>query len=126
MDELVRVILRILYYMFIFWIIELIFSGFRNRSSYNNRGQRTFDEGFEQEEGFSSRYDESSRSAPSQLEEAFKVLNLPTNASTKDIKKRYIELAKKYHPDKNPNDLEAQAQMTMINNAYDLIMEHRK
>jgi DnaJ-class molecular chaperone len=34
----------------------------------------------------------------------YKVLNLPRNASKKDIKKKYRELSMEFHPDKNRSD----------------------
>lgn len=37
----------------------------------------------------------------------YKVLDLDKNASEKDIKNAYRKLARKYHPDLNPNDEEA-------------------
>ena len=41
-------------------------------------------------------------------------------ASTKDIKKAYRKLAVKYHPDKNPDDPNAQAKFHDINDAYEV------
>ena len=34
----------------------------------------------------------------------YQALELQRNASAEDIKKAYRKLAKKYHPDANPND----------------------
>ncbi len=34
----------------------------------------------------------------------YNVLGLPTDSSPEDIKTRYLDLAKKYHPDAAPND----------------------
>lgn len=51
----------------------------------------------------------------------FAELGLNKNASSKEIKTAYRQLAKKYHPDKNPDDKEAAANFIRINNAYEEI-----
>jgi curved DNA-binding protein len=47
----------------------------------------------------------------------YKILGLPKNATTKDIKKAYRNLARKYHPDLNPNDKTSEKKFKEVNEA---------
>lgn len=51
----------------------------------------------------------------------YKVLGVPDGASEEECTKAYKKLAKKYHPDLNPNDRNAAKKMAEINAAYDQI-----
>lgn len=51
----------------------------------------------------------------------YEVLGVSRDASEEEIKKAYRALAKKYHPDLNPDDKEAEARMNEINAAYEQI-----
>lgn len=51
----------------------------------------------------------------------YKVLGVPDGASEEECTKAYKKLAKKYHPDLNPNDKTAAQKMAEINAAYDQI-----
>ncbi|MCE9538995.1 MAG: J domain-containing protein [Bacteroidetes bacterium] len=58
----------------------------------------------------------------------YKILGLKKDASVEDIKKAYRKLARKYHPDLNPNNKEANKQFQQINEANEVLSdpENRK
>ncbi len=51
----------------------------------------------------------------------YAVLGVPRNATDAEIKKAYRKLARKYHPDLNPDDANAEAKMRELNKAYDVL-----
>ncbi|WP_034886996.1 DnaJ C-terminal domain-containing protein [Gillisia sp. Hel_I_29] len=58
----------------------------------------------------------------------YKILELDKSATQADIKKAYRKLARKFHPDLNPNDKTAQAKFQQINEANEVLSdpENRK
>ena len=58
----------------------------------------------------------------------YKTLGVTKGASQSDIKKAYRKLARKYHPDVNPNDSEAERKFKQINEANEVLsnVENRK
>lgn len=58
----------------------------------------------------------------------YKILGLSKKASEKDIKKAYRKLARKYHPDLNPNDKTAEKKFKEVNEANEVLSnpENRK
>ncbi|QOP45992.1 J domain-containing protein [Sulfurimonas paralvinellae] len=53
------------------------------------------------------------------------LLGLREKSSIKEIKNRYKDLMKKWHPDKHPNDVDKATKMSMkINDAYKTILEY--
>lgn len=58
----------------------------------------------------------------------YSILGLDKNASADDIKKAYRKLARKYHPDLNPNDTQAHQKFQQINEANEVLSdpENRK
>jgi DnaJ-class molecular chaperone len=57
--------------------------------------------------------------------DAYKYLGIQPSADDLTIKKAYRDLAKRYHPDVNPDDPEAEARFKKIQWAYDLLKEGR-
>jgi len=56
----------------------------------------------------------------------YKILELDKSVSQADIKKAYRKLARKYHPDLNPNDKSAQARFQQINEANEVLSDPEK
>ena len=56
----------------------------------------------------------------------YEVLGVAKDASDADIKKAYRNLAKKYHPDLNPGDKEAEAKFKEVNEAYETLSDSQR
>lgn len=56
----------------------------------------------------------------------YKILGVEKNASPKDIKSAYRKLARKHHPDLNPNDKEAKKNFQQINEANEVLSDPEK
>jgi len=57
------------------------------------------------------------------VQDPYKTLGVSPDASDEEIKKAYRELAKRYHPDRNPDNPAAAEKMNDINAAYDMIKD---
>lgn len=53
----------------------------------------------------------------------YEILGVDRNASQEEIKRAFRQLAKKYHPDANPNDPNAEAKFKEINEAYEVLSD---
>src|SRR5215470_12874354 len=56
----------------------------------------------------------------------YQVLGINKNATEDEIKKVYRKLARKYHPDLNPNDKEANKKFQQINEANEVLSDPEK
>ena len=56
----------------------------------------------------------------------YKILGVDRSASQDEIKKAYRKLARKHHPDLNPNDKEAHKKFQQINEANEVLSDPEK
>ncbi len=56
----------------------------------------------------------------------YEVLGVGKNAGKEDIKKAYRKLARKYHPDVNPDDKQAEQKFKEIQEAYEVLSDDQK
>jgi len=56
----------------------------------------------------------------------YEVLGVKKEASLDEIKRAYRSLAKKYHPDRNPNDPSAEAKFKEVQHAYSVLNDPQK
>lgn len=56
----------------------------------------------------------------------YEVLGVAKDASADDIKKAYRKLARKYHPDRNPDDAAAEERFKEISHAHDVLSDPEK
>jgi len=60
------------------------------------------------------------------MKEYYKILGLKDGSSKEEVKKSYRKLSKKYHPDLNPNNKEAEEKFKKISEAYEILIGKQK
>ena len=63
-------------------------------------------------------------SLPRPVQNALDALELTLPLTVETLKKQYKKLVKRYHPDLNPNDKEAEERLKKINEAYQVVKKH--
>lgn len=61
-----------------------------------------------------------------EYQDYYKTLGVAKDANEKDIKSAYRKLARKLHPDVNPNDKEAEQKFKQVNEAYEVLSDPEK
>jgi molecular chaperone DnaJ len=59
-------------------------------------------------------------------EDYYKTLGVDKKASPEELKKAYRKLARQYHPDRNPDDKQAEARFKEISQAHDVLSDPEK
>ncbi|KAF8819917.1 DnaJ domain-containing protein [Cardiosporidium cionae] len=55
----------------------------------------------------------------------YDLLEIPTNATPNEIRRQYYKLARRYHPDKNPNDPFAKTKFQDLGSAYQVLIDEK-
>lgn len=61
-----------------------------------------------------------------QTKDYYDILGVDSDASAKEIKKAYRDLARKYHPDRNPDKADAEERFKEIQEAYSVLSDKEK
>jgi DnaJ-class molecular chaperone len=60
------------------------------------------------------------------MKDFYQLLGISRNASLTEIKKAYRKMARKYHPDLNPGDKNAEKQFKEMTEAYEVLKDPKK
>ena len=60
------------------------------------------------------------------MRDPYSILGVDRSASQKDVKSAFRNMAKKYHPDQNPDNPKAQERFSEVNSAYEIVGDKKK
>lgn len=60
------------------------------------------------------------------MKDYYKILGIPTDSNKAEIKQAYRNLALKFHPDKNPNNKEAEEKFKEVAEAYEILIKQKE
>ena len=60
------------------------------------------------------------------MRDPYSILGVDRSASQKDVKSAFRNMAKKYHPDQNPDNPKAQERFAEVNSAYEIVGDKKK
>ncbi len=60
------------------------------------------------------------------VKDLYGTLGIQKGASEEEIKRAFRKMARKYHPDVNPNDKDAEQKFKEVNEAYQILMDPKK
>src|SRR5277367_7178665 len=63
---------------------------------------------------------------PTQSKDYYAILGVKKKATTEEIRKAFRKLARKYHPDVNPNDKKAEEKFKELSEANDILSDEKK
>jgi curved DNA-binding protein len=64
--------------------------------------------------------------AATDFKDYYAILGIGKTATSEDIKQAFRKLARKYHPDVNPNNKQAEANFKEVNEAYEVLSDPDK
>src|SRR5271166_6210774 len=63
---------------------------------------------------------------PTQSKDYYAILGVKKKATAEEIRKAFRKLARKYHPDVNPNDKKAEEKFKELSEANDILSDEKK
>ena len=103
-------------------LIRKAWQAYKNTDQFDEKSQDQYEEFMSgRNSGSSQSFDQDAHGPQAQEVEAMAIMGLEPPLTLDAIKTRYKELAKKYHPDLNPDNKNAEELLKSINMAYTIL-----